>query len=95
LRAAIGAGNKRTRATNGAALEIPFAKALAAILPKSIDGSMNLKNTNAMPETKMLIHQGHSTSRLSIDSSFRAIKLLEYLQSIHTKLLTEKFSQKL
>jgi len=95
LRAAIGAGNKRTRATIGAPPERPFAKEFAAILPKSIEGSMNLKNTNAMPETKMLTHQGHSTSRLSIDSSFRAIKLLGYLQIIHTKLLTEKFSQKL
>jgi hypothetical protein len=32
LRAAIGAGNKRTRAINGAALERPLAKEFAAIL---------------------------------------------------------------
>ena len=35
---------------------------------------MNLKNTKAVPETKTLTHQGHSTSRLSMDSSLRAMK---------------------
>jgi len=31
LKAAMGAGSKRTRATNGAALESPLAKAFAAM----------------------------------------------------------------
>jgi len=76
LRVAIGAGNKRTRATNGAAPERPLAKAFVAISLKSIKGNMNLRNTNAMPETKTLTYQGHSISRLSMDSSFRAIIFL-------------------
>jgi hypothetical protein len=76
LRAAIGAGNKRTRATIGAMPERPLAKAFAAIPLKSIEGNMNLRNTKAMPERATLTHHGHSTSRLSMDSSFRAIKFL-------------------
>jgi len=76
LRAAMGGGNKRTRATIGAPPERPFAKEFAAMLPKSMEGSMNLKNTNAMSETKMLTYQGHSTSKFSMDSSLRAINLL-------------------
>jgi hypothetical protein len=75
LRAAIGAGRKRTRATNGAALERPLAKEFADVLPKSNEGNMNLKNTNVAAETITLTHHGHSTSKLSIDSSFRLIKL--------------------
>ena len=74
LRAAIGAGSKRTRATKGATAERPLAKAFAAMLPKSIEGNMNLKNTEAAAETITLTHQGHSTSKLSMDSSLRAIK---------------------
>ena len=35
---------------------------------------MNLKNTEAAAETITLTHQGHSTSKLSMDSSLRAIK---------------------
>jgi len=76
LRAATGAGNRRTRATNGAALERPLVKAFAAMPGKWIEGNINLKNTNANPDTKTLTHQGHSTSRLSNDSSFRPINLL-------------------
>jgi hypothetical protein len=74
LRAAIGAGSKRTRATNGAAPERPLADAFAAMFPKSIEGNMNLKNTKATAETKTLTHHGHSTSELSMDLSLRAIE---------------------
>ena len=42
--------------------------------PKSIESNMNLRPTNAIPETKTLTHHGHSTSKLSMDSSLRAIK---------------------
>lgn len=69
----MGAGNKRTRATIGAPPDSPLAKEFAAMLRKSIDGNMNLRNTNAIPDTKTLNHHGHSTSRLSMDSSFRGI----------------------
>jgi hypothetical protein len=48
-----------TRAIIGATLDRAFAKAFAAMLLKSIEGNMNLRNTNAMPETKTLTHQGH------------------------------------
>lgn len=65
-------------ATNGAALERPFAKEFAAMAPKSIEGNMNLRPINAMPETKTLTHQGHSTSKLSMESSFRAISSFSY-----------------
>jgi hypothetical protein len=59
LRAAISAGSKRTKATNGAALEIPFAKELAIMLPKSIDGKMNFRNKYEAPDMTTLTHQGH------------------------------------
>jgi hypothetical protein len=73
LRAEIGAGSKRTKATNGAALETPLANEFAAVLPKSTEGNKNLRKRNAAPETKTETHHGHSTNRLSIDSSFRGI----------------------
>ena len=40
---------------------------------------MNLKNTNAIPDNKTLTHQGHSTSRLSIDSSLPATRPLNLI----------------
>jgi hypothetical protein len=46
----------------------------AAMLPKSIEGNMYLKKTNAATETKTPTHHGDSTSRFSIDSSFLATK---------------------
>ena len=52
----------------------PFAKEFAAILPKSTEGKIYLRNTNAMPDTKTLTHHGYLTSRLSMDSSLRAMK---------------------
>ena len=52
----------------------PFAKEFAAILPKSTEGKIYLRNTNAMPDTKTLTHHGYLTSRLSMDSPFRAMK---------------------
>ena len=82
FKAAMGAGSKRTKATNGATLERPLAKDFAAMPPKSIEGSMNLRATNAIPATKTLSHQGYSTSRLSIDSSFRPIKFLTLITVI-------------
>ncbi|MBM4306058.1 MAG: hypothetical protein FJ123_04910 [Deltaproteobacteria bacterium] len=66
LKAAMGAGSKRTRATNGAALESPLAKAFAAMPRKSIEGNMNLKNKKAMPETATLTHHGHSQQADSV-----------------------------
>jgi hypothetical protein len=75
LRAEIGAGSKRASATNGAATERPLAKEFAAIPLKSIEGNMNFRKTNAMTETKTLTHHGDSTSRLIMDSSFRAIDI--------------------
>lgn len=48
----------------------------AAMPPKSIEGNMYLKKTNAAAETTTLTHHGHSTSKLSMDSSFRAINYL-------------------
>jgi len=59
FRAAIGAGIKRTRATNGATPEMPFAKELAIILPKSIEGKINFRNKYAAPDTTTLTHQGN------------------------------------
>ncbi len=73
LTAAMGAGNKSTSATKGAALEIPLTKAFAAMPGKIMEGKMNFKNTNANPESKTLTHHGHSTSRLSKESSLRPI----------------------
>jgi len=42
----------------GAAPEIPFAKELIAVFPKSIEGNMAFKNTKTRPETRRLTHQG-------------------------------------
>ncbi len=65
LRAAIGAGNKRTRATIEAPPERPLAKEFAAVLPKSIGGNINFRKINATPETKTLTHHGYLTSTLA------------------------------
>jgi hypothetical protein len=48
----MGAGSKRTRATNGAASESPLVKAFAAIPWKVIEGNINLKDTKAILETR-------------------------------------------
>ncbi len=69
----MGVGKKRTRATIDAPPERPLAKEFVAVLPKSIEGNMYLRETKAIPETSTLIHHGHSTRRLSMESSFRAI----------------------
>ena len=61
----MGAGNKRTRATKGAASERPLIKAFAAIPGNIMEGNINFRNTKTKAETKTLTHQGHSTSRFS------------------------------
>jgi len=76
LRATIGAGNKRTRATIETPPERPLAKEFAAVLPKSIEDNINLREINATPETKRLTHHGNPTSRLSMVSFLRAINCL-------------------
>jgi len=59
LRAAIGAGIKRTRAIKGVAPEIPLPKELIVVkLPKSIPGNMAFKNTKTRPEITTPTHQG-------------------------------------
>jgi hypothetical protein len=44
----MGAGNKRTRTTNGAASERPLVKAFAAMPGKIMKGNTNFKNTYAI-----------------------------------------------
>jgi hypothetical protein len=57
LKAENGAGIKR-KSENGANPEIPFAKELAIVLPKSIDGKMNFRIKYEAPDMTTLTHQG-------------------------------------
>jgi hypothetical protein len=57
LRAEDGAGIKR-KSENGANPEIPFAKELAIVLPKSIDGRMYFRETYTAPDKTTLTHPG-------------------------------------
>jgi hypothetical protein len=52
---------------------------------------MNSKDKDATPDTTKLAHHGHSTRRLSMDSSFRATKFLEH-GSKYRNYATEMFA---
>jgi hypothetical protein len=56
-----------------------FDKGICSYAGKNNGRNMNFKNTNADPETSTLTHQGHSTSRLSMESLFRPIDPLHPL----------------
>ncbi len=43
---------------------------------------MNLKNTNAKQESRILTHPGHETNKFSKDSSSRPIDLLHLITDI-------------